>query len=127
MIVKYTKSVTNADRVRFTPVIRINPKYKGDKGLLAHERVHVLQWLAVGFTAGIPLLVFTNWLIALCVAITAHDALYHFVRKYRLHAEVMAFKKQLHHGGSVELAAKYLAHDYDLNITFENAERLLRQ
>jgi hypothetical protein len=126
MIVTYTKSVTNADRVRFTPVIRINPKYKGDKGLLAHEQVHVLQWLAVGFSVGLPLLVFTNWLVALCVAITAHDVLYHFVRKYRLHAEVMAFKKQLHHGGSVELAAAHLANDYDLNVTKAEARRLLQ-
>ena len=125
MIVIYTKSVTNADRVRFTPVIRINPHYRGDKGLLRHEQMHVLQWFVVGFTLGIPLLLATNWLIALCVAVTAHDALYHFVRKYRLHAEVMAFKKQLHHGGSVELAATHLANDYDLNITKSQAIKLL--
>lgn len=39
--------------------------------------------------------------------------------------KVKAFKVQMKDGGSIDLAAKHLAEDYDLNISIEEAKRLL--
>ena len=52
----YTDKVAAGDRIRFTPVIRINPRYKSDKGLHAHEQAHVAQWVAVAILTGVPVL-----------------------------------------------------------------------
>ena len=56
------------------PIIRIRPAYEGDEGLLAHEKVHVSQWWrTLGF----------------------HSLLYLVSKKYRLQAEVEAYREQL--------------------------------
>ena len=55
-------------------IIRIRPSCKGDEGLLAHERVHVSQWWR---TLGL------------------HSLLYLVSKRYRLRAEVEAYRKQL--------------------------------
>ena len=55
-------------------IIRIRPSCKGDEGLLAHERVHVSQWWR---TLGL------------------HSLLYLVSKKYRLKAEVEAYREQL--------------------------------
>lgn len=125
MITIYTNKVAAGDRIRFTPVIRINPRYKSDRGLHAHEQTHVLQWLVVGLIAAIPVFLLTNWFIALCVAIITHDALYHVIPAYRLQSELQAYRRQLKRGGSAELAAKAISADYGLKITYEEALRKL--
>lgn len=125
MITLYTDKVHHGDRIRLTPIIRINPRYKSDKGLHVHERTHVLQWLIIGVLTALPVLLLTNWFIALCVAIVAHDALYHFIPAYRLKSEVQAYRKQLTYGGSVDLAAKALSGDYGLRLSYDKAVMLL--
>lgn len=125
MITVYTDKVAAGDRIRFTPVIRINPRYKNDVGLHVHEKTHVAQWVAVAILTGVPVLIMTNWFIALCIAIVAHDALYHFIPAYRLKAEIQAYRKQLTYGGSVDLAAKALSSDYGLRLSYDKAVRLL--
>jgi len=56
------------------PIIRIKPSHKDDKGIQAHELVHVRQWWRTfGF----------------------HSGLYLTRRCYRLHSEVEAYRKQL--------------------------------
>ena len=56
------------------PIIRIRPAYKGDEGLKQHEICHVHQWWR---TLGL------------------HSLLYLVSKRYRLRAEVEAYRKQL--------------------------------
>lgn len=88
------------------PFIFIRPAYKDDAGLLAHEKVHVKQWLR---TLGL------------------HGLLYLMSDKYKLAAEVEAYKAQATSypdDRRPQLAAHLAAH-YDLDITQHEAlERL---
>ncbi|OPY87923.1 MAG: hypothetical protein A4E72_01405 [Syntrophus sp. PtaU1.Bin208] len=65
---KYSSGCANG------PIIRIRPAYRDDRGLLEHEKVHVKQWWRTfGF----------------------HSLLYLCSKKYRLAAEVEAYRVQL--------------------------------
>lgn len=55
------------------PLIFIRPQYRGDAGLLAHERVHVRQWLQT---------------------LSLHSFLYLLVPAYKLWAEAQAYRAQ---------------------------------
>lgn len=89
------------------PIILIRPKYRDDKGLLAHELVHRRQWFtSVGMST----------------------LLYAMSRGYRLWAEVEAYREQLKHypdDRSWKLA-EALATKYDLNLTREEAHSILQ-
>lgn len=65
---------TNSDGCANAFVIRIRPDHRGDTGLLAHEQVHVSQWWR---TLGL------------------HSLLYLCSKRYRLKAEVEAYREQL--------------------------------
>lgn len=56
------------------PVVRIRPAYRDDEGLLQHELIHVRQWWR---TLGL------------------HSLLYLCSKKYRLKAEVEAYREQI--------------------------------
>lgn len=90
------------------PIILIRPEYKSDTGLLEHEKVHVRQfWRTLGlFGIG-----------------------YLLSKKYRLKIEVEAYKEQLKHYATDKrnLFAQHLATKYDLNITQEEALKLLSE
>jgi len=85
--------------------IRIKPEYRDDVGLLMHEKVHVAQfWRTFGF----------------------HSLLYLISKKYRLNAEIEAYKAQLTLPPATSnpdyyrsLYAKFIANKYHLNITKE--------
>ena len=84
--------------------IGIRPAYKDDKGLLEHEKVHVKQfWRTLGF----------------------HGLLYLLSKRYRLNAEVEAFKVQMEYAEDKEAArgsfALRLATNYHLDITVSEA------
>jgi hypothetical protein len=88
------------------PVILIRPEYKGDAGLLAHEKIHRLQWF---LTFGL------------------HSILYLLFDFYKLQSEVEAYKVQMQYTqGKTELFAKFIAEDYDLDITQAEALELLK-
>ena len=88
------------------PLIFIRPKYRNDHGLLAHEQVHVQQWLR---TFGL------------------HSFLYLFSKRYRLKSEVEAYLEQLKYSpGDINLFAKYISKDYNLDITSAQALELLK-
>jgi len=93
------------------PVIFIRPKYRNDIGILEHEKVHRWQWI---LTLGI------------------HSFLYLLIKRYRLWAEVMAYKKQLQfppaNGKDIyrRKYAHYIATGYKLKITEEDAYLKLR-
>lgn len=89
------------------PVIFIRPKYKDDKGLLEHEKVHRRQWLRT---------------------LSLHSFLYLFVPEYRLASEVEAYKEQAKHYTDDRLPrfARFIATKYDLNVTEEAVLLLLK-
>ena len=88
------------------PFILIRPSHKDDTGLLEHEKVHVRQfWRTLGlFGIG-----------------------YLLSKKYRLKIEVEAYKEQLKYYPTDKKAlfAYYLATKYNLDITQEEALKLL--
>lgn len=90
------------------PISFIRPQYKDDSGLKAHEIVHQKQfWRTLGF--GVPL-----W--------------YLLSKKYRLKCELEAYKVQMQdpiRPISAIKAADLLSSRYRLNITFEEALKLL--
>jgi len=88
------------------PFIFIRPKYINDIGLLEHEKIHVKQWLR---TFG------------------AHSPMYLFSKSYRLKSEVEAYKVQAacYKENKLDLFAGYIANDYNLDVTKEEARKLL--
>lgn len=108
-LVIYTNNIpTEHEAVTNGPVIRVRPSHKDDKGLLAHEKVHVKQW----------------WL-----TLGIHSILYIFSKRYRLWAEVKAYKEQLKHypDDRTELFAYFIATKYSLDIDKQDTLNLLRQ
>ena len=97
-------------------VVLIRPEYRGDKGLLAHELMHVEQsWYNI-----IPAI---------------HGLRYRFDKEYRLECEVEAYKEQLAVNKITnfkdgydysELYALFISRDYGLDITVEDALTLLK-
>ena len=89
-------------------IVRIKPKYKLDKGIHAHEEVHVKQWYkTLGF----------------------HSFLYKYSSKYRLNAEVEAYKEQLKYylDDRTNLFAKFIVEDYNLDVEQESITQLLKE
>jgi hypothetical protein len=91
------------------PIIRILKSRKGDEGLYQHELTHVKQ--------------------AFLGLFIVHALLYKFLPEYRLWAEVQAFKKQAEYypDDRIPLFAAAIATRYNLKISKENAEKLLRE
>ena len=91
----------------YGPFILIRPAYRGDKGLLEHEKIHVWQWL---WSAGL------------------HGLAYRFSRCYRLAAEVAAYAEQAKHYSDDRrpVFARHIATLYDLDVTEAEALSLLR-
>jgi hypothetical protein len=88
------------------PIIRILKSHKDDVGLYHHELTHVKQWF---LTFGL------------------HSFLYLLFDFYKLQSEVEAYKVQLEHSpGREALFAKFIAEDYDLDITQAEALELLK-
>jgi hypothetical protein len=86
------------------PFIFIRPSHKNDEGLIAHEKVHRNQWFrTLGF----------------------HSLMYIVSTDYRLKSEVEAYKEQMKFGLTKEKAASYIANKYGINITIEDAMKLL--
>lgn len=113
--------------------VLVRGKYldRGDEGIERHELEHVWQWWVVASVSGFLLwlagLVWVLWLLGLFV----HPIVYAALKRYRLWAEVRAYREQLRwpdgKGGSLapEKAAKYIAEDYKLDISQADALRML--
>ena len=91
------------------PLIFIRPKYRDDRGLLEHEKVHVHQF----------------WTRGLIV----HSLRYLFSKAYKLNAEVEAYREQAQWYPDDRLPkfASIIATKYGLKITEESALTLLRE
>ena len=86
------------------PLVLIQTRYRGDKGLLAHEMEHARQfWVTFGL----------------------HLVLYPFCQSYRLWAEAIAFARQVNPDRSdLDAMAERLARSsYRLGITRYEARR----
>jgi hypothetical protein len=106
MIFYTTRFLRGFKGITYGPIILIHPDYRNDLGLLAHEREHVAQWFR---TLGL------------------NSLLYLLSERYRLWSEVRAYRVQLLHSpGREALFAKYIAEDYDLDITQAEALELLK-
>lgn len=107
----YTDSVPNGSAGCANAfVVRIRPEYKEDKGLEAHEAIHIAQfWRTLGF----------------------HSLFYLFIKRYRLAAEVEAFRVQLTFCNewdkeiNRQTFAERIATKYGIKISAEEAYKLL--
>lgn len=110
------------------PVIRILEKYRNDVGIHEHELLHVKQWAAWSILM-IPLLYVLYSINRLDLAYLAviplslHSFLYMTFPKYKLWAEVQAYKVQAaqYKDNRKPLFADYISKNYSLNITKEQA------
>jgi hypothetical protein len=84
------------------PFILIRPEYESDFGLYEHELMHVKQWAVVTLISTIVLVVLFSLMVdapafplMVVAASGVYRALYGISPKFKLWAEVMAYKKQL--------------------------------
>ncbi|WP_416199498.1 MAG: Peptidase-M48 domain-containing protein [Pseudomonas helleri] len=132
-IVRYTERLANGfGGTAQGPIIKILPKYKGDTGLIEHEKTHVRQWYAALaiwlLLCALLSLVVSPVLWPLCgLAPLVHPLLYKCVRPYRQWCEVQAYRKQLATGGysTDEFAVNALRYKYDLNLSSDESRALL--
>lgn len=115
------------------PIVRIRPGYEGDAGLLKHELVHAAQWwvgMLLGALVALLLCVVgrPEWPWALCTGASAHPLLYLMVPRYRLMAEVMAYRVQgrCYKDDRRALFARFIAERYSLKVTEAQALALLQ-
>lgn len=87
-------------------LILINSKYTNDTRLVEHEKVHIAQMKKVG-----TLKWWFNYIIS---------------KKFRLSAELEAYKKQASLGADINRLAYFLSHNYFLGITQEQALEYLK-
>lgn len=112
--------------------ISILDKYKGDKGLLEHEKWHVRQWIwATTVTLFLSALLATifspSWLILGGLAPSVHTLLYK-TKPYRKWSEVVGYRIQLRTQSypSPQFAINALMFKYGLDMTEEEVKTLLR-
>jgi hypothetical protein len=136
--IKITEDTEYGDSKLFR--IRLNPKYKDNKGLMLHEYTHVKQWyigFAVGLIGVLAMYLYTSrldyTLYALTVAPFLKGLLYTFIAPCRLYLEVQAFAKQISiepvgtHDYYMRAFGKDLATKYNVNVTPEAATEKLRK
>lgn len=118
-LLKYSDRVPYAKTNMF--LIRVHPNQAWDRGLLAHEEEHVKQFWAmwlVGF-------LLTFWISPFfwIFSCTTHSLLYLLSSKYRLWAEVKAYRKQMQVNSNkdLETCAEYLATAYKLKLSTREA------
>lgn len=91
------------DAYTIGPLVLLRPNKRDDQGLIAHELEHVKQW-------------WHNPLMGLW---------YQFSKKSRYQYELAAYRAQLKisAGRDVHIFAGYLASNYNLDVTVEQARR----
>jgi hypothetical protein len=118
--------------IAWGPLIKIRPKYEGDKGLLEHEKTHVRQWYALtglGLVIAAALMLLVSpafWPISVAAPFL-HALIYKYLRPYRQWCEVRAYREQIAVGYYVHLdfAMTALVDKYDLGLDADEARALL--
>ena len=109
--IQYTTLDSSIKGRSFGVLIQIDKKYKEDKGLLAHERVHVKQflrlWLSV-IPIGLVLLYlgYDYGILPIIAGFGLHGLLYKFRKLYRYKAEIEAFGYSIAYGNRTESNVK---------------------
>jgi hypothetical protein len=109
-------------------------KYRHDEGLYRHELMHVKPWAAFAWLS-IPLAYGLHHfgrldMIGLAVVpLAIYSALYKFIPRYRLWAEVSAYKEQarFYPDDRRAIFAEFISMYYDLKITPEQALKHLKE
>ena len=120
------------------PFIFIRPEYESDFGLHEHELMHVKQWAVVTLISTIVLAVLFSLMVdapALPLMVVAaggvYRALYRISPKFKLWAEVMAYKKQLGYytDDRSELFAGFITNSkiYNLKVEYNMVLNKLRK
>ena len=128
--ISYTHKVKGGSAKMF--FVKINPKYKDDEGLHAHEYEHVVQWYKLSFMCIVILLglavIHSDQLFYFApLALTAHGLAYTYITKYRQYCEVKAFKEQVIRSPKhLDYYAEALANNYRLSLRLDEAKALLR-
>lgn len=116
------------------PLVRIRPAYREDAGLHAHEYQHVLQWYQASAMAALLLIGLAlacgdmqGRLLALWPAtLGSHPLAYLLWPRYRLWAELEAYRVQMRYGLDADTAAARLASPvYALGLSPARARALL--
>lgn len=127
-----TDKVEYADSKMFR--VRINPEYRDNAGLIAHEETHVMQWYMVF----VPLMVLAIccWfiyrqdaaLVLGVMAFTLKDLMYTFIPKARLYLEIEAHKAQMDAVNSInyEYYAELIANNYGLDVEVSDVIQRLK-
>ncbi|HEX4918038.1 MAG TPA: hypothetical protein VFV43_09100 [Limnobacter sp.] len=135
---KTLKSWQGGRQFWFLAIIR--PEHRGKRHIVEHEKEHIRQWWAVTATAAIALavvvfgaidmghLLWRDEYFAVCaLPPSLHGILYLASKRYRLWAEVRAYRVSLRYRPeSLDHYARTLSEKYGLNITAENAKELLK-
>lgn len=117
-------------------VVRIHPKYRNDFGIHAHEYEHVRQWY-VGVLLGILVALTVSsihsawsvlWPHALIAGCALHPIAYLLLPRYRLWAEARAYRVQstYYPDDRRKLFAAFIATNYNLSVTVNEAESAIR-
>lgn len=101
--IQYTTLDASIKGRSFGVLIQIDKKYKDDKGLLAHERVHVKQFLRLWLSTiplGVVLLClgYDYGILPIIAGLGLHGLLYKFSKVYRYKAEIEAFGYSIAYG-----------------------------
>lgn len=134
MIVRSNFVPRGADAITLGPVILVRPEAAGNEGLIAHERVHQSEQL---FAQGV------YWVVLFAVLAVAHVEspwwllaflvppwwlAYLAVPRFRLQAELRAYRRQLQVGGiNAMQVAHYLSSLYRLDLTYGQAFALVTE
>lgn len=118
-------------------LVLVRPEKAGDFALIEHEKVHVRQWaaaLCLGLLAAFVLWecppASRAWSEAVAIVSPfLHGWLYRYYPRYRLWAEVQAYRRQMEcyeYGEQFRpLAARYLSQHYNLGISEADALKRL--
>lgn len=111
--------------------IEILRKYKGDAGLLEHEKWHVRQWWAAAVTtlllsALLAAALGSAWLILGLLAPATHTLLYK-IKPYRKWSEARGYRIQLdaQRYASSQFAVDAMMHKYGLGLSDKEARKLI--
>lgn len=123
-IVKYTDKVQAGNARLF--YVRINPRFKDDKGMHAHEYEHVKQWYAslpIAASLWLAFEHFAPYYAYFFVALIpfGFSALYQFVKPFRYWTELRAFNAYLkehdYKPRLIDWASNAIANDYGLSVS----------
>lgn len=118
--IQYTTLGPSIKGRSFGVLIQIDEKYKDDKGLLAHERVHVKQFIRLWLSAtpiGLVLLFlgYDFGIIPIIAGLGLHGLLYKFSKLYRYKAEIEAFGYSIAYGNrTIEMVEYSLKNFYNI-------------